>query len=354
MKLKKVLLYIGLSFTMVCGGIALKVWFDISTIKKEYKEVEKVDISDVLNQLENPNKELFKLDPLVYEIKEIYSSELYKNYLISDVTDMGKNIFSKKNMTKTEQIIKNDFEKLLNKYIKTPQLFDIQHYLLTSSKDIGVLLKYEIVNFYDYLISYIYFLQKTEQTELSQKLLNKLIFDLNHSMEQSSYIDFILSLMIYDQLHSIDLCSYKNKTTFQKENTKNLKNMLYERLHNEIIISSYLIKVEVYDKMDKNINQENIEEAYIHTIKSLKHYLLKFYKTLKTNDINKIDEFEKKIENLTSDYYQILFRIFLPEYLLKDYFTRTITSINILKQIGNYKKTLVKIDENIQKFSTCK
>jgi DNA-binding HxlR family transcriptional regulator len=326
--------------------------FDIYKELEEYQKIQQIDISPYITNNKGSDEDKFTIIPLVEQIDKIYSKKIYYTNYSIDINDTN-NIFFKAHPSESEQIMKDDFHYLLKQYMKTSQLFTVKNSILISEKNqTGIMQRYKIIEFFDFLSAYIYYLKANEKTIQSNLILNRLTIDLNNAMKESNFVDFLISLIIYNILHENNICSYSKNTVFNHKNLNLLKNQLFQKLHNEIPISIYTI-----NSMLKSVNSKGLyhKEVTIHTLKMTKYYLTKLIKILKSNNQQQLKQFEKKFhKKLNTNSEEVASTIL---YKNKQYtihtMSKTIPYIVIPKIVNNYKKAIEKLDYTVKQFAIC-
>jgi hypothetical protein len=187
---------------------------------------DKVDIYPIE---EDPNLEFDK--EFLYDVKEIYSKSIYNNF---NALKLFEN-----NTTMIDE--KKDFYRVLEKYIKTDYIFTFKEEGLFFRPVVDNPLQYTLSSnfnldyFFMSLIIYIEYLDQKSYKKLADKLLKKLIVDLNKLIEKSYYFDYITAIRLYKDIFRTLSCNSKSRQLIFKDNLQFLRTNVKKRLYSTII-----------------------------------------------------------------------------------------------------------------------
>lgn len=232
----------------------------------------------------------------LHDLNATYSNEFYSK--ISFSTDKSIILLSY-DKNKTQRRIKEDFEKLFPRYMQTNGLFT-KEILTKVNTEKYVLSSY---NFIFSSIEFIKLLNKQNKIIQSNKLLEKMLIDINRLMLNSNrIINYMLSIMFYKRLYERIEYNSKEKYALLKKYPPPSKEIFFEKLKfdkQSILAFSKEISCTKDSKRedckDKNYRKLMLQ-SYKASVKYTNFYYDKLAIAIKSESKKEIEKFEKFID----------------------------------------------------------
>lgn len=241
----------------------------------------------------------YSTQDFLYDINATYSDKFYENILSEEQTttliDFENNSAQKK--------IKEDFEKLLPKYLESDNLF--------TNKELSKLQETKYIisqsHFKDFLTVstlYLNLLNYEKKRQQSNVLLEKNLINLRSLMQNSNdMINYILSIILYKKLYADIKCDSKKTYGLFKKFPPPDKSIFFKKFEYEKqeIISLLDINLNHIDTVDKkDYNEVEYKKLMTQVSLAAKKYVNKYYNemavVIKLESNDEMKRFYKYIE----------------------------------------------------------
>ncbi len=231
------------------------------------------------------------------DINATYSSAFYEKLDI----DKNKNIIlADAETNSTQKKIKEDFERLLPKYLKVDDLFP-KSGSYVDPETIKQHLPIQFRDFFEISILYLNLLSHKQEQGLHDKLLKKNLLNLHAFIHKKGMMSYIFSLVLYQKLYTHLECHTKEDYLLLQKYPPPDKSFFFVKLEEDKqdILHAYegLTKL---DKLDVDIDKENYEKLMTQVSLATKRYtedsFKKMAKVLKLESREKYKLFNQEIQ----------------------------------------------------------
>jgi hypothetical protein len=233
------------------------------------------------------NKELLEL------IKNTYNNKLYDNFHPMKLFDESETMLQEK----------QDFYKILPLYLEEEKLFVFKNDELFSSlimkdgNNIRSLLQhFNLLYFYDSLISYIKYLDKQKKYEKADEIFIKLVNSLNSFMINSYHFDYVYAL-VYNRNIFYQLDCNDRRKEFLNDNNQMLEKIFLKRLGSEPmhLTQSFIVGVKgnpEFEELKKDVSEKQWNRIMQIRKELISKQVTILIKMFKNNELDKIEEVE--------------------------------------------------------------
>ena len=253
------------------------------------------------------------------DINATYSNAFYEKLDI----DKNKNItLANADNNSTQKKIKEDFERLLPKYLKVDDLFP-ESGSYADPKTIKKYLPIQFKDFFEISILYLNLLSHKQEQGLHDKLLKKNLLSLHAFIHKKGMISYLFSLILYQRLYAHLECHTKEDYLLLQKYPPPDKSFFFIKfeeekqriLHLDPDLSSLK---KAYKKIGKEDYQKVVNQTEIATKKYVKANFADMISILKLESLEKYEKYNEKIKkNMDKDLESLSTKIKIVLCLLK-------------------------------------